>query len=96
MNLKNIVGGLHRRYKFITDILYKKRAISDSKKKKKYILNNKRNKKNQQIKVGFIVQMPEIWDKEAPLFEAMVDDGRFDACLIIVPHYDFANSRLGK
>ena len=38
--------------------------------------------------------MPEIWDKEAPLYEALLKDVRFDVSLIIVPHYDFANSKL--
>ena len=63
--------------------------------KKKKIFKEKRRKVDQ-IKVGFVVQMPEIWDKEAPLFEAMLSDKRFDAYLIIVPHYDLANSRLDQ
>lgn len=44
------------------------------------------------IKVGFIVQVPEIWDKEAPVFEAMIKDNRFDPYLLIVPSYDFIKS----
>ena len=46
------------------------------------------------IKVGFIVQLPEVWDKEAPVFEAMVKDNRFDPYLIVVPGYDFAKSEI--
>ena len=48
------------------------------------------------IKVGFVVQMPEIWDKEAPLFELMLNDSRFDPFLIVVPSYDFANARISE
>ena len=78
----------------LTPVRLKK--ISDSSKKKEAILKEKRDRKGNQIKVGFIVQMPEVWDKEAPLFEAIIKDNRFDAYLIIVPHYDFAKSKLGK
>ncbi len=55
--------------------------------RKKHIKTNGRK-----IKVGFIVQMPEIWDKEAPVFEKMCGDDRFDAFLIVVPSYDFVKS----
>lgn len=34
---------------------------------KRNILRRKREKANSTIKVGFIVQMPEVWDKEAPV-----------------------------
>ena len=47
---------------------------------------------NKKIRVGFIVQMPEIWDKEAPIFEAMQKDSKFDPLLIIVPSYDISKS----
>ena len=50
---------------------------------------------NRRIKVGYIVQMPEIWDKEAPVFETMMEDIRFDPYLLVVPAYDLAHSRIG-
>ena len=56
---------------------------------KQNIIKKKRKKSNSTIKVGFIVQMPEVWDKEAPLYEEMVADKKFDPWLIIVPKYDF-------
>lgn len=37
------------------------------------------------IKVGFVVQMPEFWNKEAPVYERMTEDPRFDPWLIVVP-----------
>lgn len=46
------------------------------------------------IKVGFIVQMPEIWDKEAPVFEYMISDKRFNPYLIVLPSYNIVNSSL--
>jgi len=42
------------------------------------------------IKVGFIVQMPEIWDKQLPVYEAMLADEMFDPYLIVVPSFDLA------
>ncbi len=47
------------------------------------------------VKVGFLVQMPEIWDKQEPLFDAMVHDERFQPVLILVPPYDITNKRVG-
>lgn len=48
------------------------------------------------IKVGFIVQMPEVWDKEKPVFDLMLEDEHFDPTLIIVPAYDFTRSVLSN
>ena len=45
---------------------------------------------NGKIKVGFIVQMPEIWDKQLPVYEAMLDDEKFDPYLIVLPSFDLA------
>ena len=56
----------------------------------------KKKNKNNKIKVGFLVQMAEIWDKEAPVYEKMVSDNRFDVYLIIVPHYDLSTNKLSK
>ena len=96
MTIKTLINGLHRRYKYLIETPCRMRSVSDSKKKKEQILNEKKNRKNKKIKVGFIVQMPEVWDKEAPLFDAMLVDDRFYLYLIIVPHYDFTNSKLER
>ena len=57
---------------------------------------SKKQKYGDKIKVGFIVQMPEIWDKEAPVFEAMTTNELFDPYLIVVPAFDFVNWRIGE
>ncbi len=93
MDLKNFSNSLYRRLKHIIKSLYRVHAIVDSKQKKHVILDKKQNNGGK-IKVGFIVQVPEIWDKEAPLYEAMLRDERFDAYLIIVPHYNIVMSKL--
>ena len=49
---------------------------------------------NGKISVGFIVQMPEIWDKLEPIYESMVDNDRFEVALILAPQYDFKNECL--
>lgn len=45
----------------------------------------KRTDVEKKVKVGFIVQVPEIWEKEAPIYEKMLQDSRFNPILIIVP-----------
>ena len=47
---------------------------------------NKKLSHDGPIRVGFIVQMPEVWDKEAPIYEAMRDSEDFDAKLIVIPN----------
>lgn len=42
------------------------------------------------IKIGFLVQMPEIWDKQLPIFERMLNDERFDPYLIVLPSFDLS------
>ncbi len=55
----------------------------------------KRRCKNDFITVGFIVQMPEIWDKQKPIFDEMLNDRRFKTKLIVVPDYDFIRGQNG-
>lgn len=45
--------------------------------------------KNENLKVAFIFQLPEIWEKLSPVFEEMVNDKRFDPYIIVVPQYDY-------
>lgn len=58
-------------------------------------LQKKKTDPSRPIKVGFVVQMPQIWNKEAPLYEAMVRDPRFEPWLIVVPSYNLATQRRG-
>ena len=48
----------------------------------------KKNNLNDLIRVAFVVQMPEIWDKEEPVYSAMSEDPRFSVSVIVVPPYD--------
>ena len=59
-------------------------------------LTEKPRKDNGPVRVAFIVQMPEIWDKESPVFEAMLKDERFDPVLLVVPPYDMINDRISE
>jgi len=64
----------------------------------KYIYKrlSKKHKNILCIKVGFLVQMPELWDKQSPLFDALINDDRFSPYIILVPEYDFINKKLGS
>ena len=46
------------------------------------------------IRVGFIAQMPEVWDKQMSLFSFMLEDPRFDPCVIYLNHYDFVKKEI--
>ena len=48
------------------------------------------------VRVGFIVQMAGVWDKEKSIFERMCADSRFEPYLIIVPNYDIINCKVGQ
>lgn len=53
---------------------------------RKYIEKvRKKEHVDSKIKVAFIVQMPEIWDKESPIYEAMLADPTFEPVLVAVP-----------
>lgn len=87
-------------------LYYFKKVINNKEKVREYIVSlftstkyiKKQygiKKKNDQIKVGFIVHIPEMWDKEAPVFEAMIKDKRFSPFLIVVPRFDIITFSIG-
>ena len=49
---------------------------------------------NSVLKVGFIVQMPEIWHTEKSVYELMCGDSRFEPWLIIVPELDITSMEI--
>lgn len=54
-----------------------------------YYYLNKNSKKavnKKRIKVGFIVQVPEVWDKEAPIYEYMKASELFRPVLLVLPN----------
>lgn len=55
----------------------------------------KKHDKNRKIRVAFIAQMPEVWDKEEPVYEAMIRDSRFKVQLIVVPPYNLVEKKVG-
>lgn len=48
------------------------------------------------IKVGFVVQYPSCWDKQQPVFEAMLHNSRFDVCLICTADFDMVAFKLDE
>ena len=61
-----------------------------------YYLRRLKNKPvhSDRIKVGFIVQMPEVWDKQASVYESMVHDNSFETYIFVLPPYDFESKRI--
>lgn len=62
-------------------------------KKKTYFylkrISKKKTIKDRPIRVGFIVQMPEIWDKEYPVYKAMVERNDFMPYLIVEQNKEY-------
>lgn len=58
----------------------------------KRIGENKISDDVRKIRVGFLVQMQEIWDKQAPVYEKLNSDDRFVVSLIVIPPRDFGIS----
>ncbi len=50
--------------------------------------------KKDKISVLFIVQMPELWDKQNKVFELMKEHRSFNPRLLIVPKYNFINDEI--
>lgn len=46
------------------------------------------------VKVAFIAQMPEIWDKQMDLFRYFIDEPHFDPIILYVRQYDFVNKKI--
>ena len=63
-----------------------------------YIKRTSKNKKNAKnvIRVGFLVQMPELWSKQKPVYQAMVDDSDFVPYLIIVPSFNLLTNSINE
>ncbi len=75
-------------YQHIIDIPVSNKQITKLKKHKTL--------KTGRIKVGFIVQVPELWSKQVDVFNTMLRDTFFDPWLIIVPPYNFGKCRLDE
>lgn len=61
-----------------------------------YFISKVRCKKRHpgKIRVGFIVQMAEIWDKQEPVYREMSLRDDMEVVMLVVPPYDFKNKKL--
>lgn len=58
--------------------------------------NNRINTEyDRKIRVAYIVQMPEVWDKQKSFFERLTSDGRFNVCVVIVPPFNPNTRKFG-
>lgn len=58
-----------------------------------YIKRNIRGKNTDVIRIGFIVQMAEVWDKEVRIYEELRTRADVKTFLIVVPPYDFKTDK---
>ncbi|MBR3352178.1 MAG: CDP-glycerol glycerophosphotransferase family protein [Lachnospiraceae bacterium] len=61
-----------------------------------YYLRKLKNRKysGNSIKVGFLVQMPELWDKQNRIYEEMLKRPDFKPVLIVIPGFDLEKNQL--
>ena len=52
------------------------------------LISKKRHHAGRKIRVAFIAQMPELWDKQREVYRIMTRNSDFDVWMIIVPLYD--------
>lgn len=81
-----VVDTIHHLKRFSPLQLHKDFSV-----KVRYAKLNKRYRISEKVRVAFLVQMPEIWDKQEPVYDAMLLDDRFEPEIIVVPPYDFEN-----
>ena len=55
-----------------------------------YLMKNQRLKRtsNSVIRVAFLVQMAEVWDKEEPVYESLKKNSKFEVKLIVIPPFN--------
>ena len=63
---------------------------------RRYLFKLKKKKTSKEkIDVLFIVQMPELWNKQLSVYETMLKNDYFNPKLLIIPKYDFVNKKIG-
>ena len=58
-----------------------------------FVRNRKKTRPSGSIRVGFVAQVPEVWDKQMSLFDLMLQDSRFDPYIIYVNHFNFVKQQ---
>ena len=54
----------------------------------------KRHKKKTPIRVVFLVQVSEIWNKQSDVYDAMKENPLFDPILFLIPQFDMVHNRV--
>lgn len=80
----------YERLIILKNFLNKKKNERESKRCLKKI---SKNPKKEKIKVGFLCQVPENWDKEKKIFDEMVKRDNIEPVILVVPKFDFVNWR---
>lgn len=78
----------------IINKIIKKMQRQWTKLKKLYAMSVKSKKKKEIYKVGFIVQLSSIWDKQVDVYEELQKRENVKVYLFVVPEYDFERDKL--
>ena len=82
--IKNFIKKLSI-YKILRCIIWQLKSILPFFKYKFNLPNRRNNNVNSKIKVGFLLQMSSIWDKESDIYEEMRNRTDFETYLFVIP-----------
>lgn len=63
---------------------------------RRYDRFRKRHPHTGPVRVGFVAQVPEVWDKQMSLFEYMLEDDRFDPRIVFVHPFNYVTMRISS
>ncbi len=73
-----------------------KSCVKDVMAWKHLVTMQRRTHTEKKIKVGFIVQMYEIWDKSVSVYNEMKDRAEFETFILVVPPYDMNTKQVSS
>lgn len=90
------IKALYYPYKFVKCVIMNTQNSFQEAKVRRLLRNIKQKSTSSVIKVGFIVQMPNLWDKLINVYKSMESNENFEVTIIVVPSYNFAIGTLEK
>lgn len=100
MNGKSYIGDYQNMNKNVVELIKKPikkgRNVFFDLRAAKYLSKTSKDQRNSEIiRIAFIVQMAEIWDKEIDVYEELTSRENIETVLLVVPPYNFSKSQIG-
>ena len=86
-------GGMKQIYRKLRGKLGRVRDYARAKKAAYYFAKRNQSVSNSPLRVGFLAQMPEVWDKLESVYNAMNENARIEPVIIVIPNRNLANNQ---